>query len=94
MNRIFKYPLHIEDAQLVNMPAGAKMLSVGADSNDTPCLWALIDDHVDTPRVSRLVIIRGTGHSCDQINPDWFVGTVIVKPLVWHIFVKPEEITK
>jgi hypothetical protein len=82
MKRIYKYPLEITGVQPVDMPAGAKLLSV-ANQNGTLCLWAMVD--TDAPNDRRVIVICGTGHAMDDAGLI-FIGTVLMGPLVWHVF--------
>ena len=38
--KIYKYPLEVQDEQVVMLPTGAKILTVQSQK-DRPCLWAL-----------------------------------------------------
>jgi len=84
--KIFKYPLEVTDTQLINLPVGAKCISVQVQ-NSQICLWC----HVDTSQNIREAEINfyGTGHN----TPDWLkmgkhLGTVQLNGYVWHIFSK------
>jgi len=82
--RIYKYPLRIEDRQVVQLPRGARPLSIGYQSGDI-MLWCLVDP--DAPKRPVKVAIVGTGH---DFEPDgWaYVGTAWwTPPFVWHVFV-------
>ncbi len=87
MSAMWKFDLPVDDSQLVEMPADAELLHVGAQQplvSDVIQLWARVDQFV--LHVQRRILIRGTGH---QIDPDVpYVGTVIVAngQLVWHVF--------
>ena len=70
---IWKYALEIKDTQTIHMPAGSRILSV-QEQDRVVCLWALVDP--DAAEVRRIVQFRGTGHSCDCVNAEDFVGTV------------------
>jgi hypothetical protein len=82
MKRIFKYELAIEHSQLIEMPAKARILSVG-NQGDQVCLWAEVDP--DSPTLERRVLIAGTGHATP---PGEFIGTVLTNDgsLVWHVY--------
>ncbi len=45
MKRVYKYPLRVNDRQIVKLPKGAEILSVQIQRGDI-CLWALIDTSV------------------------------------------------
>jgi len=86
--KIYKYTLMPEDRQVVEMPKGATILSVGADVfvPDNLCLWALVDPG-ERPEM-RVIHIHGTGH--DVVTPErlTYIGTATMRSLslVWHVF--------
>lgn len=86
--KIFKYTLEPESRQVVELPRGATILSVGADVHmeDNLCLWALVDPDAH-PEV-RVIRIHGTGY--DVVTPErlTYIGTAIMRSLsfVWHVF--------
>lgn len=86
MNTIWKFPLVIEDAVVVEMPAGSRILSVQVQ-RDEPCLWAVVDS--TAPRVKHRILIRGTGHPLliDMASCP-FIGTFQIPSLglVFHVF--------
>jgi hypothetical protein len=57
--KICKYPLAIQDEQVVNLPRGARVLTVQTQS-DSPSLWALIDEN-ETETEPRIFSIYATG---------------------------------
>jgi len=83
--RIFKYVLPLSDDPIVPMPIGAEVIS--AQGQDlTPVIWAIVDP--DQPTVQRRFRIVGTGHPCEDVDFDQFVGTVQLhgERLVFHVF--------
>jgi len=82
---IYKYYLKIEDYQVLQMPKGSRVLSVGNQRGNL-CLWAVGDQ--DKPVSLRAFEIFGTGNpiSEDRTIERTFIGTAIVEPLVWHVF--------
>jgi hypothetical protein len=83
--KIYKYELKIEDYQVLQMPKGARVLSVG-NQRGKLCLWAVCDQ--DAPASLRAFEIFGTGNpiSEDRTIERTFIGTAIVEPFVWHVF--------
>jgi hypothetical protein len=84
-NRIWKYTLAITDTQDIEMPSGARILSV-ANQNGELCLWALVPTANATK--TRCIEIIGTGN---PISPNHeasrrFIGTAVINPFVWHVF--------
>lgn len=84
MTKIYKYPFVIDDRVSLEMPEGAKVLSVQYQ-HSTPCIWAM----VDTLRPSKVRRFRvfGTGHDLPRAGLA-FIGTIQDEPvgLVWHVF--------
>lgn len=82
---IWKYELEIKDLQHVDMPYGAKILSV-ANQNGNLCMWASVDPSAE--KMWRFVEIIGTGHliPTDLNGERIFIGTVVIGSLVWHVF--------
>lgn len=80
---VYKYPLSLVSKQHVQMPLGAKILSV-AKQREQLCLWALVD--TEAVSYARLIEIHGTGQRFKQSESQSFVGTVFDVPFVWHVF--------
>ncbi len=88
--KIYKYEIDlIKDVNpasqaLVEMPIGAKVLSVGSQKANTVCLWARVNT-LTREKESRRFRIIGTGQECFR---DIFIGTVEDKDGVhiWHVF--------
>ncbi|EIL4347344.1 hypothetical protein LLL46_003594 [Salmonella enterica subsp. enterica serovar Saintpaul] len=86
MNTIWKYVL--EPQITLDMPAGATILSVGAQGDDI-CLWARVD--TDAPAEPRRFLVAGTGMPLSEsFNGARFIGTVQMTlagvSLVMHVF--------
>lgn len=82
MKRIWKFELQVADRFGVEMPTGAKILSVG-DQNGGPHLWAEV--HPDNDRETRVFHCHGTGHDVPEDGRQ-YVGTAICHPFVWHYY--------
>lgn len=86
MTTIWKYQLAIVDAQRVEMPEGAEILTAQFQGG-VLCLWAMVDS--DRPTTDRVIEIFGTGN---PIPPFVGVRKLIATaqqpnyPLVWHVF--------
>lgn len=82
---IYKYILQLTDRQVVNMPGGAKILTVDTQGINL-CLWALVDPKV--PEEPRAFIVHGTGHPADDLEGTDYVGTAQLHAgaLVLHVF--------
>ena len=79
---IYKFPLAVVSHQVLFIPAGAEILSVGEQGGEVK-LWAKLDVRSQTMR--RKIIIRPTGHEFLEDN-GLFIGTVQVRDFVWHVF--------
>jgi len=68
----------------IEMPAGAKLLHVGAQGQSpyACCVWALVN--TSAPMVRRHLCVFGTGHEVDVEAA--YVGTTQVGEFVWHVF--------
>ena len=82
MQKIFKYELNGVDRQVVEMPAGAIVLSV-ANHRGNICLWAKVD--TERPYSRRVFDIIGTGNPIADASRQ-FLGSVVIDPFVWHVF--------
>lgn len=89
MRTVYKYQVAVDDYQEIELPRGARILSVQAQGTHI-YLWALVDPEVKS--VTRKIWILGTGHPFKLENElrVSFVGTVQVNYgpgiLVWHVF--------
>jgi hypothetical protein len=90
MKTIWKFPIATVDQQSLPIPAGAEMLCVQVQHGE-PCIWALVNP--DAPKRRRAVRVVGTGHPCDDVNAQNYVGTYQLHDgrLVFHVFIAPEE---
>ena len=61
--RIFKYPVEIRDHFGLDLPRGARVLSVQVQ-RDEPMMWALVDP--DAPSERAMFRVIGTGHPIDD----------------------------
>lgn len=88
---IWKYPLAVVDHQTIDMPTGARVLSVH-EQHGQLCMWAEVNANPDGPTETRHVRIKGTGHPIEQgeMIGFKFLGTVLVAggSLVWHVYVR------
>jgi len=84
MTTIYKYPIRIEDEQMIEMPFGAKCIHVGLDPDETPCIWAKVES-TNTPEPVR-VFIAGTGHPLPD-EPAEHVGSFKQAGFMWHVFI-------
>lgn len=87
--RIFKYPLAETDKQKLQLPVGAKILSVQAQNN-SPQLWALVNEKEALTR-SVTISIYGTGNPIPEKDTEdigTYIGTyqVFNGTGVFHVF--------
>jgi hypothetical protein len=70
--RVFKYPIQVESRQIIQMPRGAKILSVGRQG-PLPFLWAMVDE--DQPHEARVFrnLTTGEDFNAERLS---FVGRV------------------
>lgn len=82
--QIWKYMLSITDAQALQMPAGARVLTA-AMRHGQLCVWALVD--VNAPTESRRVYVRGTGHTFTGREGAYIASVQQAHgEFVWHVF--------
>ena len=89
MKTIYKYPLKIQDSQVVTLQKGSILLSVETQ-NDIPVLYALVDLN-EKELENKGIRIFGTGNPFDVNMTSWtYLNTVMTQSgsLVWHIFYK------
>jgi hypothetical protein len=84
VRKIHKFELKIADYCSIQMPVGAKVLTVANQRNHL-CIWAEV--HVDAGMETRRFAIRGTGHHM-QGDEGRFIGSVMFRDgdLVFHVF--------
>ena len=86
MDTIYKFPLKIEDVQIIDMPNDAQILTVQMQDG-VPCLWAKVDPNKRMrPYAFR---IFGTGHPIPDNFRGVYIGTFQSKGgiLVFHVWV-------
>ena len=86
MRRVFKYTVPVEDYFSLEMPGGAKVLTV-QNQHGEPQLWALVNP--DNPTETRNFRLVGTGHPISE-NPDMldYIGTFQLADgaFIGHVF--------
>lgn len=86
MKTIYKYPLKVDDFQIVTMPRGAEILTVQAQ-REQPCIWALVD--TDNDSEERHIRMAGTGRSINSRDKLLrYIGTFQLAGgnLIFHVF--------
>lgn len=82
---IYKYRLVITDEQTVELPAMARILSVGLDPVHDICVWAMVEP--DNRKEDVAFRVLGTGNPVPPKHKDFtFLGTVTKGRGVWHVF--------
>jgi hypothetical protein len=81
---VYKYPIEINDEISLALPTGARILSI-QEQRGTVCLWALVDESVETREVRKLQI-AGTGHIRKDLGE--YIATFQLHggALVFHAF--------
>lgn len=82
MSVIWKYRLDAVRRVAIDMPAGARLVSVQTQDG-AGCVWALVDPNA--PLVKRIVEVAGTGWDLPNDLGE-YVGTFQTGPFVWHLF--------
>lgn len=86
MKTVYKFQLGITDVQTIQMPKGAKILTVQVQSAYGPCVWALVDPSQELENVK--IRIAGTGHPIKE-DIVKYIGSFQLQggALVFHAFV-------
>ena len=86
MQTIWKYPIVTTDFQEVEIPQGAKVLTVQMQEGN-PCLWALVDPNAEKQK--RVIAVHGTGHPVPDAVGE-YLGTYRMAngALVFHVFIR------
>ena len=86
---IWKYPLQFKETTRLNMPEGARPLTVQMQGA-VPTLWAVVDSDNTTLEV-RQFHLAGIGHPLRAIDPlhTPYLGTFQAQGLVFHVFEVP-----
>jgi hypothetical protein len=89
--RIWKFPLVVTGMQSIDMPKGAKVLSIQVQ-RDGPHLWALVDE--TAPNEPRTFATYATGEQLPEAyNYGRFVGTYqLGASIVLHVFDQSKEV--
>ncbi len=90
MITIWKFGVPTADDFTIDMPRGARILSVQVQG-ERPFVWALVDD--EAPHARRHFEMRGTGHPARDCAALPFVGTFQLHggALVFHLFDRGES---
>ena len=83
MRVIYKYQIDLAPRTDIEMPYGAKILTVGRQDGKL-MLWAEID--ANNLMAKRIIWLIGTGWSaaCSEHCP--YIGTIFDGDFVWHIY--------
>jgi hypothetical protein len=82
MLTIHKYEFEITDKTKLKMHEGAKILKIECQ-NQTPRLWAMVDD--SAPMVDYEFLVIGTGYAVPGV-PLKHISTFQQQHFVWHVF--------
>ena len=86
MQNVFKYTIPVEDYFSLNLPEGAKILTVQEQHGDAH-IWALVNP--DNPTETRNFRLAGTGHPIKE-SPDTldYIGTFQLAgdSFIGHVF--------
>jgi len=81
---IWKFPIEINDVNVIMIPIGAEILCVQIQY-DEPWIWAIVDPEI--PKEPRVFRTFGTGTPIED-NPGNYIGTYQLRSgsLVFHVF--------
>lgn len=86
MKTIWKYPVVIDDIIELEIPRGAKFLTIQTQHGN-PCIWCIVDPLA--PKDKKKFRIYGTGHKImDETNEYGYLGTFQISngDSVFHLF--------
>lgn len=88
MLTVHKYPVPLTDHFTLQLPEGAKVLSV-QEQHGSQCMWCLVRE--GAPPEPRLFRLAGTGHPIQEVSSEeclYYIGTwqSMEGALVWHLF--------
>lgn len=86
MQSVYKYPVSVHDIFTLELPEGARVLTVQAQGGAGVFLWALVDP--DAPVEERAFRLAGTGHPINETNVLKYINTFQLQggALVFHLF--------
>jgi hypothetical protein len=90
MKTIWKYKLELAKLQVVDMPRGAKILSLQVQDDSLACIWALVNDAAPKEAVGFLSVPTGEPVTDYVLDNYTFLGTYQIArgDLVFHVFYK------
>lgn len=86
MKTIWKYEIPIQDRFYLQMPEGARVLSVQVQRG-IPSLWATVDS--SARNTIHDFELRGTGHALGEVGDYLCTFQMHDGSLVWHLFNGP-----
>lgn len=88
--KIWKFPLKERTWQSIEMPTGARVLSVG-EQHGQLCLWAMVEPHKGLDE-SRVFAIFGTGEAFPTFEGHFIGTTQMLDGAVLHLFEVTEQL--
>ena len=86
--KIYKYEIPVQDDIRLDVPIGAKVLTVQADEKTgNPCIWMLVDPE-EFDKEERRFRLSGTGHPIEDENNHAYIGTFQIHrgEFIGHLF--------
>lgn len=85
MATIYKYPIKITDKQKLRLPKNSKIVRVGTDPKNQPCIWAIVNTDEELEEV--IIYVVGTGNPFPQ-GAEKHIGSFKERSFIWHVFTK------
>jgi len=82
--KIHKQILEITGEQVIELPSSYTLLSI-QNQDDNICIWYQFEDEYYSTGKKRFVIY-GTGLIFNGDDKGYYIGTVIIKNYVWHVY--------
>lgn len=83
MKQIWKYEMTAFDDHFIEMPIGAKFLSIQTQDGK-PVMWFLVNPAIS--KEFRRFRVVGTGHELNLHSSDEYLGTFQIGAFVGHLF--------
>lgn len=94
MKAIWKFPIHVSDSVVVQMPKGARILPhVEAVSPSVIVFWAEVNSVEGYPTEDRVLYVVGTGNQMPE-RANKHLGTTVAGQFVWHLYEHEETIAE
>ena len=86
MKTIHKIEMPVDDETEIKIKGFCNFLKAGVQTAGHICLWYLVDTE-DKKETECVIVIKGTGHNCDDVFTNGYFDSVFGSRFVWHVFI-------